>query len=113
MRCHKPWIGAALLATLAASACCVGPLVLISIGLTGAWVGTLTALEPVRPIFIVLAIGLFAMAYRRLYRQRPVCDAAASCALPDARRRQRIVFWLATIAAAALVAFPWYAVVFY
>ncbi|EMR15037.1 mercuric transport protein, partial [Klebsiella quasipneumoniae] len=30
--------------------CCLGPLVLIALGFSGAWIGNLTVLEPYRPI---------------------------------------------------------------
>src|SRR3970282_2820415 len=43
------------LAAILASACCLGPLVLITLGFSGAWIGNLTALEPYRPIFIGVA----------------------------------------------------------
>ncbi len=36
-------------AALLASACCLGPLVLVVLGFSGAWIGNLTALEPYRP----------------------------------------------------------------
>jgi len=38
------------LAAILASTCCLGPLVLITLGFSGAWIGNLTALEPYRPI---------------------------------------------------------------
>lgn len=40
------------LAAVLASACCLGPLVLVSIGLSGAWIGQLTRLEPLLPWFL-------------------------------------------------------------
>jgi mercuric ion transport protein len=43
------------IAAVLASACCVGPLVLLSVGFSGAWIANLTALSPYRPIFIALA----------------------------------------------------------
>ena len=44
------------LAAILASTCCLGPLVLITLGFSGAWIGNLTALEPYRPIFIGVAL---------------------------------------------------------
>jgi hypothetical protein len=41
-----------VLAGIGASACCVGPFLLLSLGIGGAWIGHLTTLEPYRPIFI-------------------------------------------------------------
>ncbi|VCX09976.1 hypothetical protein BANRA_05706 [Klebsiella pneumoniae] len=44
------------LAAILASACCLGPLVLIALGFSGAWIGNLTVLEPYRPFFIGAAL---------------------------------------------------------
>ena len=43
-------------AAVAASACCTIPLLLVTLGVGGAWVGTFTALEPFRPLFIGVAL---------------------------------------------------------
>ncbi|EBW9243678.1 TPA_asm: mercuric transport protein, partial [Salmonella enterica] len=40
------------LAAILASTCCLGPLVLVALGFSGAWIGNLTVLEPYRPLFI-------------------------------------------------------------
>lgn len=34
------------LAAILASTCCLGPLVLVALGFSGAWIGNLTVLEP-------------------------------------------------------------------
>src|SRR6266478_2401528 len=39
-------------AAVLASTCCLGPLVLVALGSSGAWIGNLTLLEPYRPFFI-------------------------------------------------------------
>ena len=56
------------LAAILASTCCLGPLVLITLGFSGAWIGNLTALEPYRPIFIGVALVALFFAWRRIYR---------------------------------------------
>lgn len=44
---RKPWIAAGgILGAIAASSCCILPLVLFSLGIGGAWIGNLTALAP-------------------------------------------------------------------
>jgi len=58
----------ALLAAIGASICYVGPFLLLSLGVSEAWISTLTALEPARPFFIFLALVLLALAFRKLYR---------------------------------------------
>jgi len=48
------------LGAVLASLCCLGPLLLLALGFSGAWLANLTALEPYRPIFIILSlIALF------------------------------------------------------
>ena len=64
------WAG--ILAAIGASVCCVGPLVLLALGISGAWIGNLTALEPYRPIFIGLTLLFLGLAFRRLYLVPPV-----------------------------------------
>lgn len=50
------------LAAVLASTCCLGPLVLITLGVSGAWIGNLSALEPWRPLFIGAALAALALA---------------------------------------------------
>jgi mercuric ion transport protein len=103
----------AVLAGVGASACCAGPLLAVSLGFGGAWLGTLTALAPLRPLFIALTAVLFALAFRRLYLVPAACATGDHCAASAVRRRQRLIFWLVLPAVAALVSFPWYARWFY
>src|SRR6266542_3122810 len=41
---------AGILAAIGASVCCVAPLVLLALGIGGAWIGNLTAFEPYPPL---------------------------------------------------------------
>ncbi|MEX0747505.1 MAG: mercuric transporter MerT family protein [Rhodothermales bacterium] len=104
---HKTkWgMAAAVGAAVAASACCTIPLVLVAGGLSGAWIGTFTALEPFRPFFIILALGFLGYAGFREYRssQRPDCDCEVS--MTDRLRRTLLVVGL--LATVALIASPW------
>ena len=53
---RKGWLAAGgVVGAFLASACCIGPLVLLTLGISGAWIGNLTALEPYKPIFAVIA----------------------------------------------------------
>lgn len=47
---------ASSLTAIGASVCCVGPLVLLALGVGGTWVGALTMMEPLRPLFIGLTL---------------------------------------------------------
>lgn len=100
---------AAIVAGIGASLCCVGPLVLLMLGIGGSWISTLTALEPIRPLFIGITLVFIYLAFRKLYLLPVSCDIDKACAKPATRRNQRIIFWLLSSLIIALLAFPWYA----
>ena len=95
------------LAGVGASACCVGPLLLLSVGIGGAWISHLTALEPFRPLFIVLTGVLLGLTFWRLYLVRQSCATSDGCAVDRTRKVQRILFWIVTPITLGLVASPW------
>lgn len=104
---------ASALAAVGASVCCVAPLVLLTLGIGGAWVSSLTALEPVRPFFIAVTLLFIGLAFRRLYLVPQVCEPGTPCANPRTVGRQRLIFWLVTVALVGLLAVPLAAPLFY
>ena len=104
---------AGVLAGIGASVCCVGPLVLLALGIGGAWIGNLTVVEPYRPVFVGLTLFFLGLAYRRLYLLPQVCAPGAPCADPRTNSRQRLIFWLVAASLLALLAVPWFAPLFY
>lgn len=97
------------LAGIGASACCLGPLALVSVGVSGAWISTLTALEPYRWIFVLAALGFMGHAWTQIYR----CKPGSACALPRTRRIYRALFWAVSALILAGLAFPYFAPLFY
>ncbi|MGH8435059.1 MAG: mercuric transporter MerT family protein [Pseudomonas sp.] len=104
---------ASALAAIGASVCCVGPLVLLSLGIGGTWVGSLTAMTPYRPIFIVLTLLFLGLAFRRLYWLTNSCAPGTACADPRTVKRQRLTFWIVTVLLLVLLAVPSLAPLFY
>jgi mercuric ion transport protein len=100
------------IAATLASACCAGPLVLVSLGVGGAWIGYLTVLEPFRWIFISIAVAALVFAWRRLYRPAAQCEPGRACAVPGTRRAYKIAFWLVTAFVAIAAALPYAAGLF-
>ena len=100
-------------AAIGASLCCVGPLVLVTLGIGGAWVSNLSKLEPLRPFFMVATLGLLTWAWHQLYRTAELCEPGKFCADPRVSQRQRLIFWVACVGLAVLLMFPWYASLFY
>lgn len=104
---------AGALAAIGASVCCVGPLVLLMMGIGGVWVANLAAVEPMRPFFVGATLLFVALAFRRLYLVPQVCTPGTLCADPRTLRRQRLMFWLVVVALAGLLAVPWMAPLLY
>lgn len=101
------------IAAVLASACCVGPLLLLMLGISGAWIGNLTALEPYRPMFIgVAGVALF-VAYRRIFRPASDCQPGEVCALPRVRTAYRVLFGLIVALLLVAVGFPFVAPLLY
>ena len=101
------------LAGIGASACCVGPLLLLSMGVGGAWISHLTALEPYRPIFIGLTVLFLGIAFRKLYLVPQRCAEEDDCVADRTRNVQRIFFWILVPVTLGLVASPWILSIFY
>jgi mercuric ion transport protein len=104
------WVAAGgILGALAASSCCILPLALFMLGISGAWIGNLTALAPYQPIFFATTAGCLGVGYYLVYRQpRAVC-ADGTCARPLPKRSVKAVLWAATALVLAAVAFDYLA----
>lgn len=100
-------------AGILASACCVGPLVLVSLGLGGAWVSTLTVLEPYRWVFLGIAALALIFAWRKIYRSAGQCEPGQACAVPRTRRAYKITLWAVAILVLLAFASPYLAPLFY
>ncbi|PKF81687.1 mercury transporter [Vibrio sp. vnigr-6D03] len=101
-----------MIAAVGASLCCVGPLILLLLGVSGSWISSLTMLEPYRPIFIIAVLTFFILAIRRIYRPIDQCQEDAACSIPKVRKRQKVVLWMASVVALILIASPYWIVFF-
>ena len=104
---------AGTLTAVGASACCVIPLILLTLGIGGSWLSSLSLLEPYRPLFIGATSLLFTFAFRRIYLAPRVCDPASSCAQPNKIKGLRLAFWMVSALAFGLIAMPWLIPLFY
>ncbi len=85
-----------ILGAILASSCCVLPLVLVALGLGGAWVSRLTAPAPYKPYFlagtsIVLGFGF----WHPYWRKAAACEPGSICAAPASRRVTKAALWIA------------------
>lgn len=95
-----------ILGAFGASACCILPMVLFSLGISGAWIGQLTALSPYQPIFLAATIGILGYGYWLVYRKpKSACAEGDACARPLPNLLVKGSLWFAT--ALVLLAFAW------
>ena len=100
-----------VLGAIAMSSCCILPLTLFSIGVTGAWIGNLAALYPYKLYFLIPTAGFLAGGFYLIYRnpKADACEADGSCAAPISNQINKAVLWGATVLTLAALAFPYYA----
>ncbi len=101
------------LAAILASTCCLGPLVLITLGFSGAWIGNLTMLEPYRPIFLGAALIAMFFAWRRIFRPVQDCKPGEVCAIPQVQTTYKLIFWVVTMLILVALGFPYVMPLFY
>lgn len=107
MKTHAS-LAAGVLAAIGATACCLGPLLLVSVGFGGAWAARMQSLSPLQPVFIGLTLLFMGFAFHRLYVRPRRCAPGDSCELPQVLGRQRIAFWVVTAAIVAMAVFPFF-----
>lgn len=95
-----------ILGAIAASTCCIIPLLLFSLGISGAWIGQLTALSAYQPIFITITLGFLGYGYWLVYRKPKIaCAEGEACARPLPNIVVKTGLWFAT--ALIMLAFAW------
>jgi mercuric ion transport protein len=101
------------LAALLASTCCLGPLVLVLLGVSGAFIGNLTSLEPYRPLFIAAAVVALLLAWRRIFRPVEACAPGQVCAIPQVQSTYKLLFWVVVALIFLALVFPYALPLFY
>jgi mercuric ion transport protein len=102
-----------LLGALAASSCCILPLTLFGLGVSGAWIGNFTRLAPYQPFFIAATLGFLGYGYWLVYRSSArACADGEACARPLPNRLVKTGLILATILVAAALALDFIAPLF-
>jgi mercuric ion transport protein len=97
-----------VLGALAASSCCIVPLILFSLGIGGAWIGNLTALAPYKPLFVAGTAGLLGYGFYLVYwKPKRACADNAACARPIPSRLVQLALWLATVLVIAAFGFDY------
>ena len=82
------------LSALAASTCCILPLALVSAGVSGAWIGNLTALATYQPIFMIIAVACLGTGFWLVYRKSAQNCPTGQCVGSGTSRFIKSVFFV-------------------
>ncbi len=86
-----------LIGAILASSCCIAPLLLLTLGLGGAWMSNLTILAPYQGYFIAATLAFLGTGYWYVYfKPKQACEDGSYCASPESDRVIKIVLWAAT-----------------
>jgi mercuric ion transport protein len=87
----------------------VGPILLLLLGASGAWAGSLAAFAKYRPLFIGIAAFSLVFSFYRIYRRPPAeaCEPGGECEGGKTKKIQKIVLWTVTIFVAGVIAVPY------
>lgn len=108
------WASGSVFGAIFASSCCIAPLLLLTLGISGAWIGNLTALEPYKWVFIAISTVFFALGFWHVYfRPAETCEDGTYCARPVASVVVKGALWLAAGLIALSATVDWWAPLFY
>lgn len=109
------WIAAGgVIGALLASACCIVPLLLVTLGVSGAWIANLTALEPYKPYVAAVTLALIGLGFWRVYFQpKAECAADSYCARPQSTLITKSALWIGAIVTLLALTIDWWAHLFY
>ncbi len=112
---RQGWYAAGgVVGAILASTCCIAPLVLLMLGVSGAWIGNLTALEPYKPIFAGVALVFIGLGFRQVYfKAKPACEVGSYCARPESALLTKSALWLSTVLVVLALTINWWAPFFY
>lgn len=99
-------LGAGVVTAIFSTACCFGPLLLITLGFSGATAARMEVLAPFQPFFAGATVLLVGWAFHRLYIQPKRCAPGEVCESHYALSVQRKVFWFVVALIGVLALFP-------
>lgn len=95
---RSSWMAAGgVVGSILASSCCILPLVFVSMGVGGAWMGNLTAMAPYQPLFTMITFGFLGYGYYLVYwKPKADCEENDACAKPINQRIVKFGLFAAT-----------------
>lgn len=99
-----------VIGAILASSCCILPLLFVVLGISGAWIGSLTALLPYKPIFAGIALVFIGLGFWQVYfKTKPACDEDSYCARPQSSIITKCALWLSSVVVVLSLTIDWWA----
>ena len=108
------WVGAGILAAVAASLCCITPVLALLAGTSGL-ASTFSWMEPFRPYLIGLTVAVLGFAWYQKVKPQKADEIDCDCE-EDGKTQfmlSKRFLGIVTVFAAVMLAFPMYAQIFY
>ena len=89
-----------LLGAIVASTCCVLPVILFALGISGAWIGNLDSLARYKPFFIVISLVFIGTGFWMVYFKPQISIPrvrSTSCYRPFSEKTIKIMLWFSVI----------------
>lgn len=103
-----------VIGAILASTCCVLPLLFVTLGISGAWIGNLTALEPYKPLIAVFAFIFIGLGFRQAYlKPDAACSDESYCAKPHSALITKTALWLSAAIVLLALTINWWAPLLY
>ncbi len=99
-------LGGGMFAAIAASLCCIGPVLFALLGL-GAF-GASSVFVSLRPYLLAVAVLALAFGFYRAYFRREACAPGEACATNPVSQVSRVVLWVAAAGVLAFALSPYY-----
>ncbi len=99
-------LGGGMVAALAASLCCIGPVLFALLGL-GAF-GASSVFLSLRPYLLAVAVLILAFGFYRTYFRREACTPGEACDTNTGSKASRLVLWVAASGVLAFALSPYY-----
>ncbi|WCL52893.1 mercuric transporter MerT family protein [Gimibacter soli] len=94
----KNWAASfGVIGAILASSCCILPFVFLMLGVSGAWIGNLTVLEPYKDYFAAVTLVFLGVGFWQVYIKPKRQCAEGYCATPRSDRIIKIILWVSAV----------------